>query len=132
MTETLGDGLHCTRLVVRQYHRHKPRLRPQQIGQHLGADDAGSIHRQVIDAEADLFEAAQRFGDGGVLDGTGDDMAGRVASEAEDGEVVGLGGAAGEDDLVGAGAEQGGDAFAGVLQGLAGLAAGAVALAGLP
>src|SRR5262245_25970491 len=58
-------------------------------------------------------------------------MSGRVAGEAEEGEVVCLGGAAGEDDLVGVGVEQGGGPFAGVLEGLTGASAGAVTTGGI-
>jgi uncharacterized protein (TIGR02271 family) len=122
----IGYRLDGSGFVVRQHHRYQPRLRPQQGGQCLGPDDAGAVHRQIIDAEADFFQTAQRLGNGRMFDGTGGDVAGRVAGEAEDGEVVRLGAAAGEDHLIGAGAEEGGDALAGVLQRLAGAAAGAV------
>ena len=101
-------------------------------GQRLGRHHAARIHRQPIDAEAGCGQLAERLGDGRMLDGAGEEVAGRVAGQAEEGEVVRLGGAAGEDHLIGMGAEQGGDPLAGVFQGLAGAAAGAVALAGLP
>ena len=61
---------------------------------------------------------------GGVLGGHADDVAG---GDALEGEVVGFGGAAGEDDVAGSGAGERGDAAAGLLDGLFGLPAEAVA-----
>ena len=76
--------------------------------------------------KADLLKTAQRLEDGRMLDRTGDDMAGRIAGEAEEGEVIRFGGTAGEDDLIGLGAESSGDLIAGILQGLAGTPADAM------
>src|SRR5262249_20342184 len=58
-----------------------------------------------------------------MFDGTGDNVSGKFSAKAEQREVVRLGGAAGEDHLVGVGVEQGGDLVAGVFQGAAGVAA---------
>src|SRR5947207_1222247 len=66
-----------------------------------------------------------------MLDGTGNDVTGRIAGQAKEGEVVRLGGAAGEDDLIGLSAEQGGGSLAGVLQGLASAAADTMSAGGI-
>ena len=60
----------------------------------------------------------------GGADGDGD--CGGARAESVNGEGVGLGAAGGEDDVFGAGAESGGDGLAGLLEALAGGAAGAV------
>ena len=65
---------------------------------------------------------------GVVLDGGGDEVGGFLREEiglqdAEEGEVVALGAAGGEDDLGGAAVEQRGDLLAGVLDGGAGVLA---------
>ena len=70
-----------------------------------------------------------------MLDGRDDDVAalGLLAEgQALDGEVVGLGAAGREIDLVAARADQGGDVAAGGLDGLLGFAAGRVQAAGIP
>ena len=58
-------------------------------------------------------------------------MAGDGAGKAEYSEVIGLGGAAREDNLIGLGLEQLGEAFACVFQGLACEPAGAMAAGGI-
>src|SRR4051794_16477882 len=57
-----------------------------------------------------------------MFDGAGQDAAGWIASQAEQGEVVRLGGTAGKDDLIGKRTEQLGDLLASVLKSLASLA----------
>src|SRR5687768_13210147 len=66
-----------------------------------------------------------------MLERTGDDSAGSRTSEAKEGQVVRLGGAAGEEDFVGGGVEEMGNTFARVFEGLARLPAGAVAAGGV-
>ena len=58
----------------------------------------------------------KRFGDGRVFDGAGDEMSRRIAALTEESEIVGLGGAAGENHFVGVSAEQRGDALASIFQ----------------
>jgi hypothetical protein len=112
--------------VVHEHHRHQPRVGAQQAGQGGEVHNAVTADRQIVHREPAPGELPQRLDDARVLDRAGDDVAGRVAGEAEQGEVVRLGGAAGEDHFVGVSAEQGGDALAGVLERPAGLAAGPV------
>src|SRR5437762_7751149 len=69
--------------------------------------------------EAKLLQPACRFGDTGMLDRAGEQMAGWVAGQAEQGEVVRLRGATGEDDLVRIGAEESRGLVARVFQRLA-------------
>ena len=74
--------------------------------------------------------------DGVVLDLGGDEVGGFVAVEvgvqdAEEGEVVALGAAGGEDDFFGGAVEEAGDLGAGVLDGGAGALAGLVRGAGV-
>ena len=66
-----------------------------------------------------------------MFDDAGDDGTGRGPNEAEDGEVVRFGGAAGEGDFVGVSAQERGKAVARVFEGLAGLPAEAVAAGGI-
>jgi hypothetical protein len=64
--------------------------------------------------------------DGVVLDGGGDEVGrfgGFVREDAEEGEVVALGAASGEDDLGVEAVEEAGDGGAGLLDGAAGLLA---------
>ena len=75
-------------------------------------------HRELRESEAALGQLADRLDDAGMFDRTADDGAGRCAGEAEDREVIRLGGAAGEEDFVGMGVEEGGDPLAGVFKGL--------------
>ena len=70
----------------------------------------------------------ERIEHGAVLGGHGDDVA--RAAPTLDGQVVGFGGAAGEDDLARRRAGQPGDAPAGLLHRLFGFPAEAVAAAG--
>src|SRR5262249_28396690 len=58
-----------------------------------------------------------------MLNGTSDQVGRRISSHTKNSEVVGLGGAACEDDFVRIGAEECRGTFAGVFQNLAGAAA---------
>ena len=98
----------------------------------LGGDHAVGGGAEDGDIEALLLEALDRVEGGLVLVGGGDDvpatgLAGRVLcihlSSALDGEVVALGGAAGEDHFLGLRADQGGDLFAGGVNGFLGVPA---------
>ncbi len=96
-------------------------------------DQAVGLHGQVGDAVAILLELLAGVEHGLVLGDLGDDVVAALAvhlGDALDGEVVGLGGAGGEDDLLGGGADQFGDLLAGFLDGLFGFPAEGVVAAG--
>ena len=91
------------------------------------------MHGQVGDAEALLLELLAGVEDGLVLGDLGDDVVAALAvhlGDALDGEVVALGGAGGEDDLLGGGADELGDLLAGDLDRLLRLPAELVVAAG--
>ena len=82
----------------------------------VASPDVLRARRMPHEADAVLAQVLDRFQDGLVLDGRGQDVAavGRgPASDSEDGEVVRLGSARGEDDLVGLGCYGVGDLAAG-------------------
>ena len=69
-------------------------------------DEAVGLHGQIGDVVALLLELLAGVEDGLVLGDLGDDVVAALAvhlGDALDGEVVGLGGAGGEDDLLGGG-----------------------------
>src|SRR5262249_30209803 len=67
-------------------------------------------------------QLTQRFGNRRMFDRAGDKMAGRVAAQAEQGQVVGLGRATCEDNFIWECVEKGSNSFAGVFEGLPGAA----------
>ena len=69
----------------------------------------------MLNGKPALRQALQRLGNARVLNRTSDDVSRGIARETEKCEVVRLGGAAGEDDLVRRGPESRGDQLAGVL-----------------
>src|SRR5438132_6233894 len=91
------------------------------------------VYRKVRDLEAVAFEALASVDHGLVLGGLRDDVVALLlvhGGDALDRQVVALGGAAGEDDLLGRRSDQGGDLVAGFLDGGFGLPAEGVAAAG--
>ena len=85
-----------------------------------------AIGRQIGDGHALFFEGLAGIEDGFVFDGRGDDvLAGFAGAHSqdwlchnpEDGVIVRFGAAAGKDDFLGAGADQGGHLFAGGFDG---------------
>ena len=96
-------------------------------------DEAVCLHRQIGDAVAVLLKALAGIEHRLVLGDLGDDVVAALAvhlRNALDGEVVALGGAGGEDDLLGGGADELGDLLAGRLDGLLGLPSKGVVAAG--
>ena len=89
-------------------------------------DEAVCLDGQVGDVVAVLFKALAGVQGGLVLGHLGDDVVALFAvhlRNALDGEVVALGGAAGEDDLLGGCADEFGDLLAGLFDALLGLPA---------
>src|SRR4029079_5856090 len=76
-------------------------------------------------------EFLHRFGDAGMFERTGDDGRGGFANEAENCEVVGFGGAAGEQDFFGFSVEAAGAALTSGVERLPGGAAEGMAAGGI-
>eukprot|EP00166_Cyanidium_caldarium_P004146 ctg_428.g299 len=109
-------------LVVHHHHRHQRRVVADSLAQPPHVQAAVGVHRQVRDLEPLALQVAARIQHALVLGGGGDDVAlgGLVkVRHAFDGHVVGLGRAAGEDDLFGTGSvHQAGDMLARFVGGL--------------
>ncbi len=96
-------------------------------------DEAVGLHGQIGDAVAGFFEALAGVEDGLVLGDLGDDVVAALTvhlGDALDGEVVGLGGAGGEDDLLRGRADELGDLLAGLFDGGFGFPSKGVVAAG--
>jgi hypothetical protein len=92
-----------------------------------------AIDGQHSDPKALTLEPLERVEHGVVLGGLGDEVVAPVVfhrGHALEGEVVGLGGPAGEDDLTRVGPDQGSHPGSGLLHGLVGLSARAMVSAG--
>ncbi len=134
VAERLGygpDGLKCSYFMVNQHHGDQARLRAQAIRKRCGMHSALGIHGEQIEDEPLFGQLAQWFRNSRVLDGTSYQMSGRIAAQAEEGQIIGLGGAAGEDYFVRLRAEMRGDAFAGVFECPACPAAGGMCAGGI-
>ena len=98
-------------------------------------DDAARVDGEFVDLPAVAGHCFGGGGDAGVFDGGNDEAAGCSVSgigQAEEGEVVGFGAAAGEEELVGrVGSQQAGDFFAGFFEDLVRRRPAACWLAGL-
>ena len=116
-----GEGLHGADLVVGQHDRHDRHVGVERVGQRVEVDAPGAV--DADDASADVLDRVQH---GVVLDGAAHRAPAVAAHRAEDGEVVGLGAAAGEHDLAGPAAEGVGHDVARLVHRLAGLAGGGV------
>ena len=99
-------------LVVGVHHRGQHRIGAQRRGEQRRVEPTGTRRREPGDAEAFALEAPAWIEHRLVLSAYGDDVPPAVgvgARAAEDGQVVGFGGARGEDDLRRLHAEQRGD-----------------------
>ena len=97
-------------LVVHQHHGHQHRVRPQGGGQIVHGDIALPVRGEISDLIPPALQLAAGLQHGGVLIGGGDDVLALPAVKvgcAEDGPVVPLGAAGGENKLL-RGAAQGG------------------------
>ena len=105
----LRDRLQHADLVVGGHDRDEDRLVGDRRAQLVEADAAVLLHRQVGDARALLLELLARVDHRLVLGDARDDVVALLAvhlGDALDREVVRLGGAAREDDLLRVGADQ--------------------------
>ena len=126
-----GDRFEHARLVVAQSRADQPGLVAQQRGEAIRADQPGGVDAQGVEPPALFQEPLGRLDHAGVFDRGDDDVCGRSflgLGDPQDGEVVGLGAAAGEDEPVRlevaeVGAENFGDLFAGVFKAAAGVLA---------
>ena len=129
----LADGLQDTDFVVGGHDGDQDGLVVDGTLQVVDVDEAVGLHRQIGDAIAVLLQALAGVEYSLVLGDLGDDVVAALAvhlRNALDGEVVALGGAGGEDDLLGGGADELGDLCARGFNGLFGLPAKAVIAAG--
>ena len=118
----LGDRLDRADLVVRGHHADERRALGERIGHGERVDAAGSVHGEDGHVEVAALEDRDAVQDGLVLDGGRDDVAparARGPGDALDREVVGLGPAAGEDDLPRLRVDGAGDDLAGLVDALA-------------
>ena len=111
----LRDRLHGPDLVVREHDRDQDRLLGDRVPNLLRGDAAVLIDVEVRDAEALSLQPLAGVEHRLVLGARGDDVVALLPVElghALDGEVVRLGRAGGEDDLLLASADQAGDLLA--------------------
>ena len=131
MRGDLGERLDDADLVVGEHHRDEARVVAEGVGDFLRIEPAGPRAAGLLDVEqrhvvAAAGEAGERIEHGLVLGRDADEMVAAAAlalGDAADGEVVALGGAAGEDDFLGVGADRRGDRFARRVDGVAGVVA---------
>ena len=123
----LGERLDHADLVVGEHDADQRRVVAERVGDLLRVEPAGARAAVLLDVEqrhvvAAAREARQRIEHGLVLGADADEViaaAARALGDAADGEVVAFGGAAGEDDLRGRGADRRSDRRPRPLDGLA-------------
>ncbi len=127
------DGLNDADFVVGVHDGDQNRFRRDGLAQIVEIDAAVFLHRQIGDLVAVFLEALAGIEHGLVLGDLRDDVIALLAvhfGDALDGQVIRLGGAAGEDDLFRRGVDQLGDLGARDLDGLFGGPAESVVAAG--
>jgi hypothetical protein len=118
----LAQRLQRADLAVGRHDRDERRVGPQGAADGIGIDHTFAVHRQPRHAPALLLEVTARIADRDVLDGGGQHVAaGGPRRHAADGQVVGLGGAGGEDHAGRGSAHQPGDLGSRPIQGRPGL-----------
>ncbi len=130
-------GLNDACFVVRQHCRNQPCLRPKYATQIVNADYAARVNAQSVDLPPTPFERIGEGCDAWMLDGGDDEVARQPLTPPDfqtarkwygevpaNGEVIRLGTAAGEDDVVfWVGTEEFGNSIAGVFEDPSGAAA---------
>ena len=109
-----GDGLDRARLVVGEDQGREERVIDHAPRHRLGIDQALGRDLGPGDPVSHLRQPADRLGHGRVLDRAGEDVGAAAPAaiefrQAEDRQVVRLGAAGSEDDLVGVGIQDAGD-----------------------
>ena len=105
----LGDGLEDSNLSVRGQHRDQNGVIPNRFEHILGPDDAVGIGEYNRLQKPIPFQGLDGHDHRGVFDRCGHQVfsfTGLGVSYPLDGQVVGLGGPRGKDDLVGTGVDQ--------------------------
>ena len=131
-----ADGrnvLHHADLVVHEHHADQDGVGTDGRLQHVHVDQAVFLHIQIGHLEALALQLAHGVQHGLVLGLDGDEVLALALVEvrsALDRQVVGLGRAAGPDDLARVGADQVGHLFAGLLDGRFGFPAPGMAARG--
>ena len=104
-----GNGLNRAQLVVGVHDGDQHGFRAQCLAHVLDGNDSVRTAGEPGDSDAPAFKAAAGVEDGRMLDGTGDDVLGRLAGPvygAENRQIVRFRAAAREDDLGGLGVQQ--------------------------
>ena len=99
----LLDGLDRADLVVGMHDGDKDRVIPDRVRHFLRGDDAPLVHGEIGHLKALLLQELHGFEDSGVLDLRRDQVPARPLigqRAADDGDVVGLGSAGGEEDIL--------------------------------
>ena len=116
----LADRLDRTDLPAGRRQRNEARLGADRLTDSGGIDSPLGVHPDVRHRMPALLQIAAGVKDGDMLDGGGHDVtAGSLLGRSAHGEVVGLGGAGGEDDPGRAGPHEPGNLGAGSAQGRA-------------
>ena len=129
-----GNVRHAAGLVVDHHQRDERGVPAQRGADVLGADRAGRVRLQARDLPALLLQQIEAFPHGVVLDERGDDVPSRALRRlgaAEQGPVVALRAAGGEDQLFRSAAQRVGDLAAGRGEQLCRLAPFGVGRAGI-
>ena len=117
----LRDGLQDADLVVGRHDGNQNRLVGNGAAKIVEVDQAIFPDRKNADLKAVLFQALATVPDGLVLGGQADNVVPLLPihlGHALEGQVVGLGGAGGEDDLLGRCVDQIGNLAAGFIDSL--------------
>ena len=120
----VADRLERADLIIRGHHADQERPLGDRRLHLLRRDPPVAIHRQDRHAEAVAFQPPQRVEHGVMLRGDRDQVVALLSvgrGHALEGEIVALGGAAGEDDRPRLGPDQAGDLLAGLVHRLLGL-----------
>ena len=118
----LADGLYRSDLVVGVHDRDENRLLGDRLTNIIGIDEAGGVYGEIGQLEAVVFEELRGVQDSVMLDGGGDYVIALLLirqADSDEGLVVGLSAAAGEDDLFRQRANQCGDLLTRALHALA-------------
>ena len=132
----LADGLDGSGFVVGEHDGDELGLGTECGTEGVGIDQTVGCGREIGDVDAAAMQGLGGVEDGVVLDFGGDEVSWLALvdeglEDAGEGEVVALGAAGGEDDLLGGAVEEAGDGGTGVLDGGAGALAGLVRGAGV-
>ena len=131
----LGNGENGADLVVSVHDGHQGGVGSNGRSYLLRGNGAGGAHRQQLHLKALFFQLLQGVEHGVMLKGGGDDVLFALqrtpSGGGDNGLVVGLAAAGGEDDLLGVAAQAPGHGLPGALQGFGGPLAHGVQAGGI-